>query len=274
MFDNRFLEQRRHHRMHRVLETGEVVDAVERHGRLHPGVGVFESRLELRIIRRQRRQRRQVAAGRPAGDGDEVGVAAVLGDVRLDPREGALDVDDVVGPGVARAVPVVDRHADPAQLREVAHQRMGLSAFVSRRPGTAGDLEEHRRLSGRIEIGTSPDVQVVGAAVFAVADVRVVGVVTVDPQHPQRSRRLGGATAGRPAPQIRGVGAARGSQAAVQRGGQRHIGLMARATEVQQAQRRDARHQPRDRPHRPGQAAGCQRQPAELAHQCLQRATR
>src|SRR6201996_6869554 len=154
-----------------VVESGEVVDAVERHGRLYPCVGVFESGLKLRVVGGERGQRRQVPTGRTAGDGDELGVAAVLGDVRLDPGEGALDVDDVVGPGVARAVPVVDRHADPAQLGEVAHQRMCLSTFVSRRPGAAGDLKEHGRLAGPIEIGTSPDVQVVGAAVFAVADV-------------------------------------------------------------------------------------------------------
>jgi len=95
-----------------------------------------------------------MAAGRTTGNGNEVRVAAVVGDVRLDPREGALDVNDVIGPRVARAVPVIDRHADPAQLRKVAHQWMGLSAFVSRRPRTAGDLEQHRRLSGEIEIGT------------------------------------------------------------------------------------------------------------------------
>ena len=97
------LEQRQHHRMHCVLETGEVISAVERHGRLYLGVGIFESWLgTVDRFRRQRRQRRQMAAGRTTGNGDEVGVAAVLGDVRLDPREGALYVDDVIGPGVAR----------------------------------------------------------------------------------------------------------------------------------------------------------------------------
>src|SRR6185312_13950954 len=65
-----------------------------------------------------------MAAGRTTGNGNEVRVAALVGDVRPDPREGALDVNDVIGPRVARAVPVIDRHADPPQLRKVAHQWM------------------------------------------------------------------------------------------------------------------------------------------------------
>ena len=61
--------------------AGEVVDAVERHGRLHAGVGVLEAGLERRVARRQGGQGGEVTAGRAAGDGEVVGVAAVVGDV-------------------------------------------------------------------------------------------------------------------------------------------------------------------------------------------------
>ncbi len=37
-----------------------------------------------------------VRAGGAAGDDDGAGIAAVVGDVRLRPRQGAFDLDDVV----------------------------------------------------------------------------------------------------------------------------------------------------------------------------------
>jgi len=146
---------------------------------------------------------------------------------------------------------------------------MGLSALVAGGPGAAGDLEQHRGLSVWVQIGTSPDVQMVGPAVFAIADVGVVDVVAIDPQHAHGARRLGGATAGRAAPQARRVGAPIGAQAAVQRGGQRGSGLVACATEVHQAHSGEAGDQPRGGPHRTGEAAGGKCQPAELACECL-----
>ena len=95
----------------------------------------------------------QVAAGRAAGDDDEARVAAVLGDVRLGPRQRPLDVDDVVGPGRPRRQPVVGGDAHPAPLGEVGHQRLGLAFLAcpsSRRrrgPGTA--RAPGRRPAGR-----------------------------------------------------------------------------------------------------------------------------
>ncbi len=211
-------------------------------------------RLEPRVVGRQRGQRGQMATGRATGDGDEIGVAAVLGDVCLHPCQGALDVDDVVGPRVAWAVPVVDRHADPAELGKVAHQRMRLSAFVAGGPRTAGDLEQHRRLAVSVEIGSSPDIEMIGAAVFAVADVAVVGVVAIDPQHPQSAGRLGGAVPGWETPQTCRVGAAMSPQAVVQGGGQWGGGPVAGAVEVQQTQCGQAGHDPRRPAHRTREA--------------------
>ena len=80
--------------MQRVLEAGEVVDAVERDGGLNPGVDVFEARLVPRVVGCQRSQRRQMAAGRAAGDRNEIRVAAVFGDVRWPGRVSVGGADD------------------------------------------------------------------------------------------------------------------------------------------------------------------------------------
>ena len=93
--------------------------------------------------------RGEVAAGRAAGDADEVGVAAVLGDVLAHPGERALAVDEVLGPGGPRAQPVVDRDAHPALGGEVQHERQALLALVADDPGAAVDLEQHRRRAAR-----------------------------------------------------------------------------------------------------------------------------
>ena len=85
-----------------ALRGEPVVAAVDRHRRNHRGVGVLEPGLVLRIVGGQCGQSAKVAARRAAGDRDEVGVAAVFGDVLLDPGQRALDVDDVVRPGVPR----------------------------------------------------------------------------------------------------------------------------------------------------------------------------
>ena len=45
-------------------------------------------------------QRREVTAGRTAADGNKIGIATVLGDVLLDPRQRPLHIHDVVRPGV------------------------------------------------------------------------------------------------------------------------------------------------------------------------------
>src|SRR5439155_15490402 len=102
------------------LGGNPVVAAVDRNGRYHRGVGFLEARLPLWVVWGQRGQRAQVSARRAAGDRDELRVTAVVGDVLLDPGQRALDVDDVVGPGVSGTDAVVDRHAHPAAVGEMA----------------------------------------------------------------------------------------------------------------------------------------------------------
>lgn len=162
-------------------DTQSYRSTVDRHGGHHGGVGVLETRLPLRIIRGKGGQRRQVAACRSAGDCDEVGVPAVVGDVLLDPRQRPLDVDDVRGPGVARADPVVDRYANPSALGHVAQQRIGLRPPHADRPRSAGHLQQHGRLAVARQIGTAPDVGAVHAAVGSVLDG--VGLLDVAAAH-------------------------------------------------------------------------------------------
>ena len=57
---------------------------------MHARVGVLEAGLVLGIVRRERRERGEVAARRAAGDDDEVGVGAVLGAVLADPAIAAF----------------------------------------------------------------------------------------------------------------------------------------------------------------------------------------
>jgi hypothetical protein len=120
-------------------------------------------------------------AGRAPRDRDPVRITAVFGDVLLRPCDRVLDVDDVVGPGGAWAEPVVDCHAHPAQLGQMAHQRVRLSAFVSGHPGAARNLQQHGRPSAAVKVGPSPDVEMVARAALPVTDVAVVRVIAVDP---------------------------------------------------------------------------------------------
>ncbi len=240
--------------MDRVV-TGEVVQAVERNRGPHTGVGVFETRLELWVVRGDRGQRRQVPTGRAAGDRHPVRVAAVFGDVFLGPRQGPLDVDDLVGPGRARAEPVVDRHAHPAQLGQMAHQRISLLPFASHHPRATRNLQQHRRFPTAVEVGPSPDVEMVPRAVFAVGDVGVVRVVAVDARHADQARRFRRAGAFRPLPQVARIGPAIGAQAGIERRGQRLIGLVADAVQTCQPQPGQRRHQPTEPAHPRGELA-------------------
>ena len=86
-----------------------------------------------------------MTARRAAGDRDPVGVAAVVGDVLPDPGQGAFDVDDVVGPGVAGADAVADGDADPALGGEAAHQRIRLRAAHADHPRPARHVHQDRR---------------------------------------------------------------------------------------------------------------------------------
>ncbi|SGO38962.1 Uncharacterised protein [Mycobacterium tuberculosis] len=118
-----------------------------------------------------------MAAGRTAADGNEIRIPAVGGDVFLDPRQRALHVDNVVGPGVARRHPVVQRHAYPAARSQMAHQRIRLRAAPPQYPGAAGHLYQHRCLGVAWQVAAAPDVGQVGPPVWAVAhDVRRLDV--------------------------------------------------------------------------------------------------
>ena len=104
-----------------------------------------------------------MTARRAAADRDEVGVAAVIGDVLLDPGEGLLHVDDVCRPLVFRADAVADGYADPAAVGKGAHQRVGLRPTVAEHPPTAGNLQQHRGFAVERQVGAAPDVGQVGA---------------------------------------------------------------------------------------------------------------
>ena len=83
--------------------VGEVVDAVERHGRPHRRVDVLEAGLVRGSLAVSADERGEVAAGRPAGDAQEVGVAAVLVGVLAPPGDRLLAVDEVLGERRPRA---------------------------------------------------------------------------------------------------------------------------------------------------------------------------
>lgn len=99
-----------------------------------------------------------MAAGRAAGDRNEVRVTAERADVLLDPRQRPLDVDDVVRPGVQRADAIVQRHADPASVGQAVHQWVGLGAAPPEYPCTARDLHHHRRFPVARQVNPAPDV--------------------------------------------------------------------------------------------------------------------
>ena len=152
--------------------AGEVVDAVERHGGLHAGVGTLEAGLVLRVVRGQRGQGGQVAAGRAAGDHDVRRVAAVLLDVLLDPGDRLLHVDDLGRERVAGREPVVDRDADPAARGHPLHERDALLVLGAERPATAVHLEQHRGADD-LAVHRAVDVEEAALAGVAVAEVRV-----------------------------------------------------------------------------------------------------
>jgi hypothetical protein len=99
--------------------VGEVVHTVEWDARSNAGVSVLEAGLELAIVGRERGERGQVAARRSARDRHELGVAAVLCDMRFHPGDRALHIDDLIGEGGPRTQPIVDGDADPAARREL-----------------------------------------------------------------------------------------------------------------------------------------------------------
>ena len=134
-----------------------------------------------------------MAACRAPGDGNEIGVAAIVGDVFSDPSDGSLHVDDVIGPGGLRTEPVVDRDAHPAGIDEPRHERIGLPAALAAHPSPAGNLHEDGGPVARWQVQAPPDVEPVAPAGRAVSDA-LVGDET-PPAYPgrgDRHRRDGG----------------------------------------------------------------------------------
>ena len=101
--------------------------------------------MKLRVVGREGDERCEVAAGRPAGHHDEVGVTAVLGDVLAGPAQRLLAVEQVLGERHPRAEPVVGGNAYPSLGGEVQHERKRLLTLVADHPGAAVQLEEDRR---------------------------------------------------------------------------------------------------------------------------------
>ena len=89
----------------------------------------------------------------------------------LTQTSGALDVDDVVGPGGLRAESVVDGHADPAPRHQLVHHRLALLALFADDPSAPVDVHHHRRVRRRDETGTVDVEAVLLAPVPPVVDV-------------------------------------------------------------------------------------------------------
>ena len=171
-----------------LLLVDEVVHAVHRHRRLHAWCRRPRTRAGTRAVRGERGERGEVAARRAAGDRDERRVAAVLGDVLLDPRDRALHVDDVRRPPRLRREAVVDRDAHPAAFGEVRHQRVRLARLAARHPRAAGDLHATPVPRRPCQVGARPHVEQVSLAVLAVRGVGGAQVPRRLPRARARSR--------------------------------------------------------------------------------------
>ena len=167
------LEQARAVQARTVRVARHVHHPVEGHAGLDRGVGVLEPGLVRRVAGAEREQRAQVPAGRAPADRDERGVAAVLGDVLLDPRHRPLGVDDVVGPGRLGAQAVVDGDAHPTAGHQLVHHGLALLALVADDPRAA--VYVHHDRGGRGVAG----LQLRAVDVEAVPAQPVAGVVDV-----------------------------------------------------------------------------------------------
>ena len=113
-----------------------------------------------------------MAAGRTAGHEHEIGVAAVGGDVALDPGKRQLAVDDVLRPLRLRAQRVVGRHANVASLGKMLEHRQALLAFVPHHPGATVEVEQHR--GGGRPPGSRLPIDVEAMSGYAIVGIRDV----------------------------------------------------------------------------------------------------
>src|SRR4029450_9812944 len=102
------------------------------------------------LIRGERDQGGEVAAGRAAGHHDEIWIDAVGGSLLTDPAQGVLEVDEWIGKRRARAEPVVRAHADPALRGEMLHEGQALLVLAAHHPAAAVDLEQRGTAGGAV----------------------------------------------------------------------------------------------------------------------------
>ena len=120
------------------------------------------------------------------------GIAAVLGDVLLDPRQRPLHIHDVVRPGVSGTDAIGHGNAHPATVGEMTQQRVGLRPAHPDRPRSAGNLQQHGRASVAGQVAAVPDIGQVGPAVRAVA--HRLCLLDVSPPRPGGADHPGPAT--------------------------------------------------------------------------------
>src|ERR1039458_10145154 len=126
-----------------------------------------------------------MAPGRASRHEHETGIASVLGDVLLHPRERQLAVEDMARPPRLRAQGVIGGHAHKAPLGEMLEHRDALLALVAHHPRTAVEVQENRRCDRPFKSRLAIDVEAMGVD-------RVVGVSDVaepfDASWPDRHR--------------------------------------------------------------------------------------
>jgi hypothetical protein len=127
-------------------------------------------RLKARRVRREGRDRGEVAAGGAAGDDQRRGIGAVRLAVFADPGDDALDIDQVVGEPRGGTEAVVGADADPSPPREPMEQRAGLVALPSASKRTT--VQMYERWTGRRMRTMAIDVEPVPPARVAIVDVR------------------------------------------------------------------------------------------------------
>ena len=163
-----------------------VVVAVQGDGGNDRRVGVFETRLEGRIVHREGRERAQVRSGRSAGDEDLLRVAAVLACMVVHPRDRSLGVDQRIREGRVRAQSVVRLDAEPASAREVIHDRQALLILPAVGPRASVEVDQ----DGTVLRARSMNVEVEMVSDTAFTVWEVSDVYDVAPAGQERTKAL------------------------------------------------------------------------------------
>ena len=141
--DHEALDQAHLPRRMQAETVAEVVGAIERHTR-PDARGRARRRPVVDVVGREGCESSEVSAGRATGNGNEIGISAVLRDVFAHPRQRRVDIDDLVRPCRHSPDPVVDADAHPSLRGHVRHQRSRFEPAVTRDPSAPVDLDEHR----------------------------------------------------------------------------------------------------------------------------------